>query len=78
MNCSLLTARLKSCCMCCSRAVVVNCYVEHCSKNNHVSEIYYVHFWLFDVQEVALRGISAEDIEMHEKAAFVISCCGML
>jgi len=78
MNCSLLTARLKSCCMCCSRAVVANCCVEYCSRHNHCSEISYVHFWLFDVHQVACRGISAEDIEVNEKAAFVISCCGML
>lgn len=71
MNCSLLTARLKFCCMCCSRAVVFNCCVEYCNRNNHCSEIYYLHFWLFDLQQVALRGIS---IEVHEKAAFVISC----
>lgn len=78
MNRSLLTASLKSSCMCYPRAIVANCSVEYCSKHLNSSEISCVHFWLFDVQQVALRGISAEVIEVHEKAAFVISCCEML
>lgn len=72
MKCNLLPGSLKSSFMCYTRIIVANCCVEYCSKHCNASEICCVHFLLLDVQQAARRRISAEAIQVHEKAVCLI------